>query len=548
MSFYQKSISWYNWIDKRKPYINYVFKFSSITQSWYRSVVAARSINNAHNNAHIVKPVVGWCLSCCMFSELKGCDVCNLMHVCDRCITFSECFLDNNMNQLTLRTVKVSNKEDISKYLNEIISMYSKLFPMSVKLLRRARRKVVQNKSRGEFIKEWYNALTMPIQLCALMIKIDGTYYYVFGVYECIMQNRNCRVNYPFQLVNCLDFYDKLLLDDVNFNRLNTLVEPLKSWYACNYLEYSRVISDAYEEELQPWHFKPANYSSNFSSVTREYSRVFDRSVMKEDNSLIRKWLDIGKLKRQEQRELLKKLEEDRLEERFYAMDYCNLLKQMYWNSVIERINWSRLKCNHYKDSPYKINISECDSNDCDFISSYHKDIVASVFSVLRSVLQWDTSSECYISESMQYFCTKALSFPSVLDVKMLTQFLRNIHAIWRDKDNSEYALLNRRLMSEHCRRKFEPPDVDHVSVDYVVMCIVRLVGSYLSQFNECPELPDSVRWRDDPTLLYESDTESELSEDDEDFHREMDRVDEIMGVNDPNIIRNLNLLLNRLA
>lgn len=178
----------------------------------------------------------GWCLDCCQHTNLTCCRGCALYHVCQWCSQYNRCFLDEEPHFLRMRTFKnVMTREDIEG----LLTMYETLFPINEKLVNKFTDFVKQRKCRNEYLLEWYNHLLMPITLQALTIKLEDNVYYIFGYYDC-MEHEN---QTPFQFINLVEKYDKLLLDDRNFNRMSYLPTILQQEYALRYFSKSRFLS-----------------------------------------------------------------------------------------------------------------------------------------------------------------------------------------------------------------------------------------------------------------------------------------------------------------
>ncbi|AOW44077.1 NSP1 [Porcine rotavirus] len=189
----------------------------------------------------------GWCLDCCQYTDLTYCRGCSIYHVCQWCNQYGRCFLDDEPHLLRMRTFKNNVTKDD---LMNLIDMYNTLFPMNQKVVNKFINNTKQHKCRNEYVPQWYNHLLMPITLQALSVEFDGDTYYVFGYYE-NMKNVN---QTPFSFVNLVDMYDKLLLDDVNFNRMSFLPAVLQQEYALRYFLTSRFISEG-KKRICDFHF-----------------------------------------------------------------------------------------------------------------------------------------------------------------------------------------------------------------------------------------------------------------------------------------------------
>lgn len=180
--------------------------------------------------------VKGWCIECCQLTELTFCHGCSLAHACQWCIQNKRCFLDNEPHLLKLRTFE----SPITKEkLQCIIDLYNLLFPINSGIINRFKKIVNQRKCRNEFEQSWYNQLLFPITLNAAVFKFHSREVYVFGLYE---GSSSC-TDLPYRIVNCIDLYDRLLLDQINFERMSSLPASLQSVYANKYFKLSRLPS-----------------------------------------------------------------------------------------------------------------------------------------------------------------------------------------------------------------------------------------------------------------------------------------------------------------
>nr|AAQ07958.1 nonstructural protein nsp1 [Human rotavirus A] len=213
----------------------------------------------------------GWCLDCCQYTDLTYCRGCSMYHVCQWCSQYGRCFLDNEPHLLRMRTFK----NDVTKDdLMNLIDMYDILFPMNQRIVNKFINSTRQHKCRNEYATQWYNHLLMPITLQSLSVELDGDIYYIFGYYD-DMNNIN---QTPFSFVNLVDMYDKLLLDDINFNRMSFLPVVLQQEYALRYFSKSRFITEG-RKCVNDFHFS-VNILENLNNpnfkiqITRNCSKV----------------------------------------------------------------------------------------------------------------------------------------------------------------------------------------------------------------------------------------------------------------------------------
>ncbi|APA28773.1 NSP1 [Rotavirus A] len=183
----------------------------------------------------------GWCLDCCQYTNLTYCKGCSLYHVCQWCVQYNRCFLDDQPHLLRMRTFM----DPVSKSdLDNILIMYNKLFPINKKVIDRFVSNVKQNKCRSEYDVQWYNQLLMPITLQALTIKVEYATYYIFGYYDDMTKINQT----PFSFTNFCDDYDKLILDSYNFDRMEHLPMVLQQEYAMRYFNKSRFLTQPVKE------------------------------------------------------------------------------------------------------------------------------------------------------------------------------------------------------------------------------------------------------------------------------------------------------------
>uniref|UniRef100_O39822 Non-structural protein 1 n=1 Tax=Rotavirus A (isolate RVA/Equine/United Kingdom/L338/1988/G13P12[18]) TaxID=36441 RepID=NSP1_ROTEL len=180
--------------------------------------------------------IKGWCIECCQLTELVFCSGCSLAHVCQWCVRNKRCFLDSQPHLLKLRTFEAPITKE---KLQCVISMYNMLFPINENIINRFKKNVKQKKCRNEFNATWYNQLLLPITLNAAVFKFQSRIVYVFGFYE----GTTACGYLPYRMVNCIDIYDRLLLDSVNFDRMSALPSDLQALYAQKYFKISRLPS-----------------------------------------------------------------------------------------------------------------------------------------------------------------------------------------------------------------------------------------------------------------------------------------------------------------
>ncbi|AGT18038.1 NSP1, partial [Rotavirus A] len=178
----------------------------------------------------------GWCLDCCQYENLTYCRGCALHHVCQWCSQYNRCFLDDEPHLLRMRTFR---NEVSTENIIGLINMYNILFPINGKIVNKSIENVKQHRCRNEYVLSWYNHLLLPITLQALMIKLENNVYYIFGYYDNMEQENQT----PFNFINMIDKYDKLLLDDKNFDRMIHLPPILQQEYALRYFSKSRFLS-----------------------------------------------------------------------------------------------------------------------------------------------------------------------------------------------------------------------------------------------------------------------------------------------------------------
>ncbi|ANC33523.1 NSP1, partial [Rotavirus G28] len=211
--------------------------------------------------------VKGWCIECCQLTELTFCNGCSLLHVCQWCVQNRRCFLDNTPHLLKLRTFESPMTKE---KLQCVIDMYASLFPINSNVINKFKKMTKQRRCRNELNELWYNQLLLPITLNALTFKFQSREVHVFGFYEGDIRMDNL----PYRKSNFIDVYDRLLLDQINFERMNELPFSLQSIYAQKYFKISR---------LPMMKLKDINYSDftslNLITKYRIKNRIITRNV-----------------------------------------------------------------------------------------------------------------------------------------------------------------------------------------------------------------------------------------------------------------------------
>ncbi|ANC33540.1 NSP1, partial [Rotavirus G3] len=180
--------------------------------------------------------IEGWCMECCQLTKLTYCYGCSLAHVCQWCVQNRRCFLDNEPHLLRFRAFESPITKD---KLQCIVDLYKELFPINQNAIKKFKKMTNQRKCRNELNVTWYNQLLLPITLNAAVFKFGQREVHVFGMYE----GATTTTELPYRLVNHIDLYDKLLLDQINFERMSELPCELQRIYAQKYLKSSRLPS-----------------------------------------------------------------------------------------------------------------------------------------------------------------------------------------------------------------------------------------------------------------------------------------------------------------
>ncbi|AGS43846.1 nonstructural protein 1 [Equine rotavirus A] len=213
--------------------------------------------------------IKGWCVECCQLTELTYCSGCSLAHVCQLCITNKRCFLDSQPHLLKLRTFE----SPITKEkLQCVINLDDKLFPINNTIINKFKKSTRQRKCRNGLNETWYNQLLLPITLNAAVFKFKTRTVYVFGFYEGSVSVENL----PYRIINCIDIYDRLLLDQINFERMNSLPVSLQSIYAQKYFRVSRIPS----MKLRQIYYSDFT-KQNLITKYRTKSRIVHRNISK---------------------------------------------------------------------------------------------------------------------------------------------------------------------------------------------------------------------------------------------------------------------------
>nr|UKG23788.1 NSP1 [Rotavirus A] len=221
----------------------------------------------------------GWCLSCCNFDVLLSCNSCRLFHSCPRCAEQSECFLSFSVNDVRLRTHVTKFNEDLTRdELNKYALYVNNFFPIDNVSLNASKNKIKQNSCRGEWW-EWADHLTVPIDFLCLKISIYPHDYYIFGHFQLFPNCFKAIKNYPFQMVNLNRMHS--YVEQLNFERMRLLPDPLKSKYARNLMRSKWCIP--------PTNFIPINYQCFPPS---EYNRSAQENVY----GVLRSWTPLYRL------------------------------------------------------------------------------------------------------------------------------------------------------------------------------------------------------------------------------------------------------------
>ncbi|ARB49213.1 NSP1 [Rotavirus A] len=253
----------------------------------------------------------GWCVDCGQHSDLSYCTCCSLYHVCQWCSQDKQCFLDAAPHLLRMRTLRETTWRRIDgKDLLNMLKLFDKLFPINEKIVTKFENMVKQNKCRNEHMIEWYNHLTLPLTLQSLSIKVGDETYHVFGCYDQMKQQNDT----PFYFVNHAHNFDKLILDRMNFDRMENLPELIQHAYALKYFTNSRFLTERAKEILYT-HFtkenvkrqeiptSPINVWRNCipGYIQMEVSRwnemclkVFDQNILNELSKVYREHYDVS--------------------------------------------------------------------------------------------------------------------------------------------------------------------------------------------------------------------------------------------------------------
>ncbi|ANC33543.1 NSP1, partial [Rotavirus G3] len=209
--------------------------------------------------------IEGWCVECCQLAKLTYCYGCSLAHVCQWCVQNRRCFLDNEPHLLKFRSFESPITKD---KLQCIIDLYKELFPISQSVIKKFKKMTNQRKCRNELNATWYNQLLLPITLNAAVFKFGQREVHVFGTYE----GAAATTELPYRLVNHIDLYDKLLLDQINFERMSELPCELQRVYAQKYLKLSRLPSMRLKQVYYS-DFTKQNLINRYKSKTRILTR-----------------------------------------------------------------------------------------------------------------------------------------------------------------------------------------------------------------------------------------------------------------------------------
>nr|QJC69041.1 NSP1 [Rotavirus A] len=255
---------------------------------WYKrfKISNVKLLNTVNTNIwrgkRIDNKAQGWCLDCCRYGFLTYCKSCSLYHVCSECTEYGNCFLDQAMHLLRLRTFKAPLE---MKHYKDIIALYSKLFPINDDVIEKTKDKIQQNKNRISNIGTWYKHLLLPITLTAAEIQLEHDTFYIFGdFYDC----SKC-INVPYRIVNLAHNYDILLLDDVNLQRISMLHSVnLRNSYAHQYFRMTRMPALHRNQEILYENFTTDTLIFKDGNTERRVVRKYNEQIEKiEWNSLV---------------------------------------------------------------------------------------------------------------------------------------------------------------------------------------------------------------------------------------------------------------------
>nr|WAU17048.1 NSP1 [Rotavirus A] len=379
---------------------------------------------------HPIKQTRGYCLACCNYDELFPCKCCHLKHVCHKCYNFHDCFLNLWTTQLRVRTLRVKTGDKLAKsHLQTIVDFLLDSFPITDKIVKRSMKKINQQKCRTKFEEFWYSHLTLPITLGAMSLNLGMYTYYIFGYYDAFHLNKT--QNYPFKFINFSDDYDKLLLDSINFQRMECLPYELQSMYAKNYFSQSRALS---RPTITPFlsHFAPATYMRN---VTRKFLRCHDSLALKTEwNELYYKYLD------SKNKKILRAVMRSEETKWCKCTDISKLTFSKYWNDMIANLNVNKITSKHdYFNFVTNVGCFNCDhDDDMNWHNHVVKMTINDVADVLRAIFYKYDKAHCSSVERYKQDILEYLQFENITKLDVFTTLVKGMCVVQWD----EYILL----------------------------------------------------------------------------------------------------------
>nr|ANS59545.1 NSP1 [Rotavirus A] len=387
MSIYRDALYWYSKHIRTKNYrlLKNVAEFTwrhtqinekidaAITYDVVSSAKLAKQtrevdqINKSNTNVNIVSH----CLVCCKIDTLHPCRVCNIVHTCYDCLHSCECFMQNKITQLRLRTLKYSlndlpmqvlkNVSKIPVYelakliqkkdMKTVIEFYNDTFPINDYVIEISERKIKQGKCRNE-LKLWANHLFLPISALAKVLIIREDVFFVFGTYE-----RGKEINSCYQ--ECNFYNSQFLIDEHNFERLKQLpYQELQNQYAKQAFSLTRklnrgVIDCAYS--MYPHCYSPLKYSKRLNFVYTVSLRSSDHLSVKCNS----KWNELYSEYRKLINEKKTKSNADKKKELLQARSAIvfkyvesSMYSTLLWDKAVNDMNHKVLFCFHWFVDP----------------------------------------------------------------------------------------------------------------------------------------------------------------------------------------------------
>nr|ANS59534.1 NSP1 [Rotavirus A] len=379
MSIYRDALYWYSRHIRTRNYrllkntSEFAWRHADLNEKIDKSV--SYNILARNNNQNKEIDIISHCLVCCSLTKLYPCRVCNMVHTCLECLHTCECFMQNRVSQLRLRTLKYpvdiignfSRREILTsalikavskEHLQNIIEFYLDTFPINENVLEISERKIKQGRCRNQ-LSIWANHLLLPICLTAKVIVVRDSIYLIFGVYE-----KGKEINAWYEECN---FYNaEHLIDEHNFDRIAKFTSyDMQDNYARKAFIHTRKLNrklvDCSKTTL-PICYSALKYSERLNFIYTVSIRSSDAlaiSSHSEWNNLYKKYKQLLTDKKRTVQRTKREMLTVKSAIVFKYADspmYITLL----WDKLMSEINHKTLFCTHWFVDPVEPNDPIC--------------------------------------------------------------------------------------------------------------------------------------------------------------------------------------------